>query len=171
MRFTGLALIALAFAPAAAFAAMTADQVLGEAAKLPPKVPGQYHLTFELLEVDPAVDPAELEDALRSEDKEELKNSDSCESPDEPIVSAGVELVENVFEDGCVFDQFEVSGETVNALVQCPADQGGPERIKMVGRMGADSAEMLMTSEQSLPDKSTFRMTMRLTSQRVGECA
>ncbi len=169
MRFTRLALIAPAFVPAAAVAAMSADQVLAEAAKLPPQVPGQYRTTLELLEIDGAGDSKELAALLRSENKEELKNSDSCENP-EQASSAGVKLAQEILEDDCAFDQFEVEGEAVSIIAQCPANRDLPGRVKMVGRIGAESMDMLITVEQRTSDKNSMRLKMRAKSERVGAC-
>jgi hypothetical protein len=171
MHFARLALMALAFTPAAAIASVSADQVLAEAAKLPLHVPGQYRMSIELIEADGAAQTKVLTELMRSEGKESLQNSDSCADPSQAETSAGVHLVREILEDNCEFERFTVSGENVSAIVQCPADGGMAGRIKMNGRIGADSLDVLMTIEQTLPDKGTTRMQIRTRSERVGECA
>jgi hypothetical protein len=164
-------LIALAVAPAAAFAAMSGEEVLAEAARLPPHVPGQYRTSMTLLEVDGPAETKELADLLRSDSgNEEIRNSDSCEDPQGADSSAGTELVREILADQCVFEQFTVAGEAVTAVVQCPPDGGMPGRVKMSGRIGAENLDMLVTAEQRLPDKGTMRLKMRIKSERVGEC-
>lgn len=172
IRRVRLSLLALGVVPAAAMAAMSSDQVVAEAGKLPPQVPGQYRTSLEVLEVDGPTESKEFADALRSgADNAELRNSDSCDDPAVAGTSAGTQLVREIFEDDCEFEQFAVSGEAVTAVLQCPADRDLPGRVKMVGRIGADKLDMLMTVEQRLPDKSTVHMKMRIKSERIGECA
>jgi hypothetical protein len=171
MRIARLALIALAFAPVAAMASIPADQVLAEAAKLPAHVPGQYRMTLDLLDLDGSPQSKIFADAMRSAGKESVQNSESCTDPALAESSSGTQLVREILEDNCVFEQFAVSGETVSAVMQCPADGGFAGRVKMNGRFGAESLDVLMTMEHALPDKSTARMRIRARSERVGECA
>lgn len=170
MRLVRLALVALAFPPAAALASVSAEQVLAEAAELPVHVPGQYRTSLDLVEIDGSAEAKDFADLLRSEGKDELKNSDSCTDPALVGVSAGVPLVREILEDDCTFERFDVIGETVSAVVQCPAGGEQPDRVKMSGRMGAESVDLQMTVEQTLPDKTKIRMQMRIRSERVGAC-
>jgi hypothetical protein len=171
-RRVRLALLALGLVPAAAMAAMSGDEVIAEAGKLPRQVPGQYRMSMELLALDGPAEAKEIADSLRSDaGSEEVKNSDSCDDPAAADDSAGSQLVREILADDCVFEQFTVAGEAVTAVVTCPADSDGPGRVKMSGRIGADSLDMLMTVEQRLPDKNTMRMKMRIRSERIGECA
>lgn len=166
-----LTLIALAFVPAAAFAAMSTDEVLAEAAKLPPHVPGQYRTTLELLEIEGPGDAKELATLRQSMSKEELDNSKACDSPEESPASAGVELVQEILEDRCIFDQFNVVGDTVSIIAQCPADNDVSGRVKLNGRIAAESMDLLITVEQQDSDKRPMRMKMRARTERVGACA
>jgi hypothetical protein len=172
MRPVRLALFALAAVPAAAFAAMSSEQVIAEAGKLPQQAPGQYRTSLELLQLDGPAESQEFAELLRSGPaNEEVENSDSCANPEAVEASAGVQLVREILADQCVFEQLSVSGDAVAAVVQCPPGQGMPGRVSMNGRIGADSLDLLVTVEQKLPDKGAMRMKMRIRSERIGDCA
>jgi len=171
MRFARLTPLALAVVPAAAFAAMSGDEVLAEAARLPRQVPGQYRTSLEMLEADGPAGAKDLAEVLRSAGNDEVENSEACADPEGADASGGTHLVREILEDGCTFDHFAVSGETVTAVAQCPPDRGLPERVKMTGRIGAERLDMLVTVDQGVPDKGTMRLKMRIRSERVGDCA
>ena len=165
--------IATVLLPAAAMASVPADQVLEEAAKLPLHVPGQYRMSVELLEIDTEVQSKPFAEVAPLGNKGEVENSEACADPTLAETSMGVQMVQEILGDGCMFEQFRVSGENVSAVVHCPANGETVGRVKMNGRIGAEAFDLVMTIEQAFPDKSTprMRMRMRARSERVGECA
>ncbi|HEU4651148.1 MAG TPA: DUF3617 family protein [Croceibacterium sp.] len=172
-RLAALVPLALVVAPAATLAAMSSDEVIAEAAKLPQQTPGQYRTSLELLSADGPADVKEFAQELRAGKAE---SSESCVMPDEsdaPVTPnlTVPQMVQEILADGCTFEQFAVSGEALTAVVQCPPGRDLPARVKINGRVGSDSANLLLMVEQKAADQGTFRLKMRISSERIGECA
>jgi hypothetical protein len=166
-----LAPLALAAMPAAALAALSTEEVVAEAAKLPRVTPGLYRMTLEMLEIDAPSASKEEAKGLRlvmGKNGEEAK--ESCVTPEDAAIAPGDELVREILADRCTFDHLRVSGETISAIVQCPAGDDLPSRVKMSGRVGAEGMQLMLTVEQKPAGQEPIRISMRVSTERLGDC-
>ena len=81
------------------------------------------------------------------------------------------EMVKSLAEGDCTMNSFNVSGNTVVADMQCPGEGGGTRKVRMEGEMRADGSTMTMDMEQDIAGVGATTMKMRVTSERIGDCA
>ena len=171
LRLSGrLAPLALAALPAAALAALSAEEVVAEAGKLPRVTPGLYRTTLEVLEVDaPSASKEEAESLQSAMGSKGEAAEEACVTPEDAAIAPGDELVGEILADRCTFDHIRVSGEAISAIVQCPAGADLPSRVKMNGRVGAEGMQLMLTVEQELAGQEPIRISMRVSTERLGD--
>jgi len=151
---------------------ITGAEVAAEAADLVQPRPGQYSTKLELMEFDAPGLPDGAKQQMQQVFSAGLAEGNTFCMTEADVAGNGPEqMVKNLAEADCTMNSFNVSGNTIAAEMQCPADGGGPRKVKMNGQMTADSSTMTMEMEQDIPNMGTTRMKMKVSSQRVGDCS
>ena len=134
--------------------------------------PGQYRASLELLEFEAPGLPEGAKEQMQQIFASGLAEGNSFCMTEEDVAKNGAEeMVKNLAESDCTMNAFNVSGGNVTADMQCPAEGGGTSTVKMDGTMTAEGSVMTMDMSQEVPNMGATRMKMRVTSQRIGDCA
>ena len=134
--------------------------------------PGQYRASLELLEFEAPGLPEGAKEQMQQIFASGLAEGNSFCMTEEDVAKDGAEeMVKNLAESDCTMNAFNVSGGNVTADMQCPAEGGGTSTVKMDGTMTAEGSVMTMDMSQEVPNMGATRMKMRVTSQRIGDCA
>lgn len=135
--------------------------------------PGEYRISFELLEFDVPDAP----DSLRRQMKSTMGSSNAsntttfCLKPEDAEAQGPREMVENMAASQCTFSQFDVSGGSISADMQCAGASGEAHRVLMEGTMTATGSTLTMSSEQTMGAMGKVNMKTRVTSERIGDCS
>lgn len=156
--------------------ATSADSVADAiAAAVKPKA-GEYRTTGELVRLDiPGMSDAEVQQTRGFMQTVFTQSNTFCLTPEE-AEKGFEEVVRKMRSDKltkeCSYDNFDVSGNTVNAMMKCDDGKGNSGTITLEGTVSEDSQQTVMTMEQSSPDLPQGKMTMEVksTSTRIGEC-
>jgi hypothetical protein len=173
-----LPLVAAIMLAACGGGADEADGVSGEdvaaaAGGAPTLEPGQYEVSYQLLEFDIPGAPESVKQqaqAAMGGASEVAKGFSYCLTPEE--AGKGPQgMLEQMAERDCTFAKFDVSGGTVSADMQCAEDDGTTIHMLMDGEMSSTGSTMTMTLEQEIAGMGAVRMKSRATSRRTGDCA
>lgn len=172
-----LPLIAVILLAACGGGADEADGVSGEdvaaaAGGAPTLEPGQYEVSYQLLEFDIPGAPESLKQqaqAAMGGASEVAKGFSYCLTPEE-AAKGPQGMVEQMAERDCSFAKFDVSGGTVSADMQCAEDDGSTIHMLMDGEMTSTGSDMTMTLEQEIAGMGAVRMKSRAMSRRTGDC-
>jgi len=134
--------------------------------------PGQYRASLELLEFDvPGLSGSEKEQMQQIFASGLSQGNSFCMTEEDAAQNGAEEMVKNLAESDCTMNSFNVSGGRITADMQCPAEGGGMGTVKMDGTMTAEGSVMTMDMNQEIPNMGATRMKMRVTSERIGDCA
>ena len=151
---------------------ITGEEVAAEAADLVQPEPGQYRTTLELMEFDAPGVPDSAKEQMQQIFASGLAEGNTfCMTPADVAGNGAEQMVKNLAEGDCTMNSFNVSGNTVAADMQCPGQGGGSSKVRMDGEMNAQSSTMVMEMEQDIPNVGATKMKMKVSSQRIGECA
>ena len=151
---------------------VSADEVAAESASLAQPRPGQYRTSLELLEFDAPGLPAGAKERMQQIFASGLAEGNTfCMTPEDAAENGPEEMVKSLAESDCEMSSFNVSGNTVVADMQCQGEGGKTNRVLMEGQMTAESSTMTMATNQEIPGMGAVDMKMRVTSERIGECA
>jgi hypothetical protein len=151
---------------------LTAEQLAARTAGMVQPRPGQYRSSLELLEFDAPGVPDSAKQQMREIFASGLTEGNTfCLTPEDVAQNGPREMVKNLAESDCTMDRFDVTGGSVVAEMQCAGDGGMASRVRMEGEMTSESSVMTMDTSQSIPNMGDTRMKMRVTSQRIGDCA
>ena len=152
--------------------ALSEEELAAEAAGLVQPEPGQYRASLELLEFDAPGMPPEAKEQMEQIFASGLAEGNTFCMTEADVAQGGPEeMVKNLAEGDCTMNSFNVSGNTVVADMQCPGQGGGTSKVRMEGQMRADGSTMTMDMEQDVPNVGATTMKMRVTSERIGDCA
>ena len=151
---------------------LSGDEVAAEAAGLVQPEPGQYRASLELLEFEAPGMPPEAKEQMQQIFSSGLAEGNTFCMTEADIAKGGPEeMVKSLAEGDCTMNSFNVSGNTVVADMQCPGEGGGTRKVRMEGEMRADGSTMTMDMEQDIAGVGATTMKMRVTSERIGDCA
>ena len=151
---------------------LSADEVAAEAGSLVQPRPGQYRTSLELLEFEAPGLPAGAKEQMQQIFASGLSEGNTfCMTPEDASKNGPEEMVKNLAESDCEMSSFNVSGNTVVADMQCAGEGGKTNRVLMEGQMTAEGSTMTMSMNQEMPGMGAVDMKMRVTSERIGECA
>lgn len=152
--------------------ALSGEEIAAEAEGMVQPRPGQYRTTLELLEFNAPGLPEEAKQQMQQAFASGLAEGNTfCMTEAQAAENGPREMVENLAESDCQMTTFNVSGNSVNAEMQCANETGGVNTVKMQGEMTAESSTMTMDMAPELPGTEGMAMKMRVSSQRVGDCA
>ncbi len=151
---------------------VSGDEIAAEAEGMVQPRPGQYRATLELLEFDAPGVPESAKRQMQEIFASGLSEGNSfCMTEADAAANGPEEMVKNLAESDCTMNSFNVSGGTVVADMQCPGQSGGTSTVHMEGQMSAEGSTMTMDMSQEMPNVGATTMKMRVTSERIGDCA
>ncbi len=149
---------------------MAGEDVAAAVESMEMPAPGQYSSSAELLELSLPGASEEVLDFLSSAFAEGAgETSTYCVSA-EDAANSREEMLQGMMESECTVTRFDVSGETIDGAMSCPAGEGITGEATMTGTMGADGADMIITFNTEVPGMGEATIGMRVTSERVGDC-
>ena len=175
MRLRHLMLIAAPLALAAcdktedelADEALTAEEISAMGAEIVPAV-GEYRTTQELVSLEmPGAEDAMLE-AMRAAfaDGAAEEETTYCVADDQSLE----DWVTDMAESNCNVTSFAVVEGVVDATLACNAPEGVQGQVTMKGTASDEAADMEMSFRQPIPDNGEAMITMRVKSERIGDC-
>ncbi len=151
---------------------VSAEEIAAASEGMIQPLPGQYRASLELLEFDAPGLPEGAKGQMQQAFASGLAEGNSFCMTEEDVAQNGAEeMVKNLAESDCTMRSFNVSGGNVTADMQCAAEGGGTSTVKMDGTMTAEGSVMTMDMSQEMAGMGPTRMKMRVTSQRIGDCA
>lgn len=151
---------------------VSAEEIAAASEGMVQPLPGQYRASLELLEFEAPGLPEGAKEQMQQIFASGLAEGNSfCMTEEDAAKNGAEEMVKNLAESDCTMNAFNVSGGNVTADMQCAAEGGGTSTVKMDGTMTAEGSVMTMDMSQEVPNMGATRMKMRVTSQRIGDCA
>jgi len=150
---------------------LSGEEVAEEAGDLVQPRPGQYRSTVEVLEFDAPGMPEGAKQQMEQIFASGMQGSTFCMTEADTAKNGPEQMVKNLAQSNCEMKNFNVSGGTVVAEMQCPSQGGGASTVKMEGQMSAEGSTMTMDMKQDMPQLGSVNMKMRVTSERIGDCA
>lgn len=147
--------------------AISADEVVERAREgaVRPQ-PGQYRSRIELVDVDIPGAPPEAVDMMRGR---MAQTTEFCLT-EEDVEEGYRQMASQMQGETCDFTKFDVEGGTIDAAMTCDNPAGGNMKITTQGTGGETSSEFTMTMSGNLGGSDEGSMTMRQTSERIGDC-
>lgn len=157
----------------AADGAMSIEEAAEEMDQAVQLRPGQYETSVEVLEFSipgmPEAQAAQMREMMAGR---QAAATSFCLTPEE--AGQGPEqMVQEMAAADCAFDRLDVSGGSISAEMRCTAEGGIEGRYALEGEMTAESSTMTMQIDQAapgMPGEGRMEMSMRVASQRIGEC-
>jgi hypothetical protein len=173
---TGLAAV-LALAgckqEAAPDAPKTVAEAVRESAGLPKPTPGLYRSEVELLSVDaPGMPPQMAEQMKAMMAKRSTTPNEFCLTGEEAAKGYEERVKKLAGRPECKFDRYSADAGKLDAQLTCTGAGGVTSVMTMQGAMSPEGSDVTLGMNQSggkLPGGG-MKMTMRVKSQRVGEC-
>lgn len=150
---------------------LTADEMAAEAEGMVQLRPGQYRASLELLEFEAAGLPEGAMQQAQQIYGSGLTDHTFCMTEEDVAQNGPEQMVRNLADSECTMQSFDASGGSVVAEMQCAMEDGVTSRMRMEGQMTADGSTMTMDTTQNIPSLGETHMKMRVTSERIGECA
>jgi hypothetical protein len=150
---------------------VSAEEVAAEASGMVQPRPGQYRASVELLEFDiPGMSETDKQQMQQIFSSGLAEGNTFCMTEADVAENGAEQMVRSLAESDCTMNTFNVSGGTVTAEMQC-LENGAASTVKMDGQMTAESSTMTMERTGDVPNVGQTRMKMRVTSERIGDCA
>lgn len=128
--------------------------------------PGQYRSQVELVELDIPGAPPEAAEMMRGQ---MAQASEFCLT-EEDVEEGFRQLATQPAGDDCSFNKFEVEGGEIDAAMRCTNPGGGTVNITMKGTGEETRSEFTMRMSGNLGGEGEGSMTMKQTSERIGDC-
>lgn len=154
----------------------TAEDIAEQANKLTKPKAGQYTSTTEVLEFEvPGLPPAQadqMKQMFAGLGSQEMTYCLTQEQADEGFEEAIKRMNEG--EDGvsCTFDNFDVSGNSLDAKMSCDAGMGGKSQMTMTGTLDEEQQDLTIavTQESEQIPGGKMNLKMKMNSRRTGDC-
>lgn len=149
--------------------ALSAEEITALGAEVVPTV-GQYRTTQELVSLEVPGAPAAAVEAMRAAFAEGASGEETtyCVADAQSLE----DWVTDMAESNCNVTSFTADGGVVDAVLACNSTDGGIiGQVGMKGTATDTSADMEMSFRQPLPDASEAMITMRVKSERIGDCS
>ena len=152
--------------------ALTGDEVAAAAEGMVQPRPGEYRTSLELLEFNAPGIPEAAKQQMQQVFASGLAEGNTfCMTEADAAANGPEEMVKNLAESDCEMTTFDVSGNTVSAVMQCAGEDGAASSVRMNGEMTAESSTMTMDMQQQIAGMGDVQMKMRVNSERIGECS
>lgn len=152
------------------------EEVMAAAENLVKPRPGLYRSSAEIVEFEiPGIPPeqaARMRDMAAGLQGEQRTQCLTQAEADEGFKRVVKRLGEGADGVQCAFDRFDADGSELDAALTCTGPGGVDAKMTIDGTVEAESSEMRMAMSQSSPaiPGGEMRMTMQVSSQRIGEC-
>lgn len=147
------------------------EELAAEASGMVQPQPGQYRVALELLEFDVPGMPESAKQEMQQLFSSGLAEGNTVCMTEADVAENGAEqMVRKLAESDCTMNTFNVSGGTVKAEMQC-LENGASSTVRMDGQMRADGSTMTMERVGDVANVGETRMKLRITSERIGDCA
>ena len=152
---------------------ISVEEAAAEAAKASvTQRPGQYKITYELLDLQIPGVPDDARQRVRDAVANGLGGgSFECVTAEDVADGGAAKMIEDLAKSDCTMTAFEVSDAAFAATAQCSRRQGATQVVEMEGTMTAESSTATLVVTEDVPDVGTATTTIRANSQRFGECA
>lgn len=128
--------------------------------------PGQYRTEVELVDLDIPGAPPQAAEMMRSS---MAQTNEFCLT-EEDVEEGFRQLASQPQGGDCSFSKFDVDGGAIDAAMSCSNPGGGAINITMQGTGGETSSEFTMKMTGNLGGTGEGSMTMKQTSERIGDC-
>ncbi|WP_374406134.1 DUF3617 domain-containing protein [Pelagerythrobacter sp.] len=152
------------------------EEVMAAADNLVKPTPGLYRSNTEIVDFEiPGIPPAQaaqmrdLAAGLQGEEQTRCLTQAEADEGFKPVVRRLGEGAEGIT---CAFDRFDADGSDLDAALTCTGSDGTEAHMTIDGVVEAESSSMRMEMSQSSPaiPGGEMRMTMKVSSQRIGDC-
>jgi hypothetical protein len=150
---------------------VAAGDAAEEAAELVQLRPGEYRVSLELLEFDMPGLTDEAKQQAQQFYSSGLTGHTFCMTPQDAANNGAEQMVKSMTDSDCTTKSFNVSGGSVVSEMQCAMDGGITSTMRMEGQITTESSTMTMDTTQTVPGAGETRTKMKVTSQRIGDCA
>jgi len=149
---------------------LAAEEVDGTiAADFPMPRPGQYRTTQELVAFAmPGLTQAQM-DMARSAFAEGAAAETTTVCVTE--TNSREQWLSDMVESDCTVSRNATQGSAIDLVLSCQGAEGVTGRVAMTGTATQDGSDMEMTFTQAVPGMGEGTITMKLASERVGDCA
>ncbi|GGY93730.1 DUF3617 domain-containing protein [Novosphingobium colocasiae] len=142
-----------------------------EAKKLDRPDPGEYKQTMEVTRLDiPGMDPKQAE-AMKGMMKASQERT-FCLTPADSE-KGFKDMFDEVGKGGeCSYSRFDVSGGTLDAVMNCKNPNEGTATIALNGKVSSNGSDVTVSIDQagSKNPMGDMKMTMHMTTARLGDC-
>ena len=129
--------------------------------------PGQYRSQVELVDLDIPGAPPQAAEMMRGQMSQ---TTEFCLTQED--VEEGFRQLASQPQGGdCSFNKFDVDGGEIDAAMSCTNPGGGTVNISMQGTGRETSSEFTMRMSGDLGGTGEGSMTMKQTSERIGDCS
>lgn len=154
----------------------TIEQAARESAAMPRPVPGLYRSSVELISLDVPGMPPEAAARMKQMMASRAAPHEFCLTGEEAAKGYEERVKKLAGRPDCHFDHYSADGGRLDAQLTCTG-KGRPEGamrsvLTMQGTMGPEGSDLTLGMDQSgaqMPGDG-MKMTMRVKSQRAGEC-
>ncbi|HUD28632.1 MAG TPA: DUF3617 domain-containing protein [Novosphingobium sp.] len=147
------------------------EQVKQEAAKLVRPEPGEYRQVVEITRMEVPGMPAEAAEQMKSAMKATQEGTFCLTKAD---ADRGFKDMFNDVGKGnqCTYSRFDVDGGTLDAQMECQSQQQGKATMKMNGTVSEQGSDITVAMDTTggPPPMGTMKMTMHMTTTRLGDC-
>ena len=151
---------------------VAAEDAVEEVAAVAQPRPGEYRVTLDLLEFEIPGLPESAKAQAQQIYASGLTSHTFCLTPAEAENNALEQMVKKQADsDDCTTKSFDVSGGSLSSEMQCTMDGGVTSTMRMEGQFTSEGSTMTMDSTQSVPGAGETRTKVRVTSERIGDCA
>jgi hypothetical protein len=148
------------------------EQVKEEAARLERPEPGQYRQVIEITRLEVPGLPAEAAEQMKAAMTVAQENKFCLTSED------AEKGFRDMFDDigkgsQCTYSRFDVDGGRLDAQMDCKSPSEGTAVMKINGTVTSDGSDVVvaMDAEGGQEPMGNMKMTMHMTTERVGDCA
>ncbi|GGB93775.1 hypothetical protein GCM10011494_10270 [Novosphingobium endophyticum] len=148
------------------------DEVKQEAAKLDQPEPGQYKQTIEITRLEVPGMPEDAAEQMKAMMTAAQENTFCLTRED--TEKGFKDMFDGIGKGSqCSYSRFDVDGGTLDAQMDCKSPQEGTATMKINGTVKPDGSDVTvaMDAEGGQQPMGNMKMTMHMTTQRVGDCA
>lgn len=148
------------------------EEVKQEAAKLDRPSPGQYRQTVEITRMEVPGMPPEAAEQMKTM-MQKAQAREFCLTREDSEKGFRDMFKDMGKRDGqCTWSRFDANGGRLDAEMNCKSPQGGTGVIKLAGTVSETGSDVTMSMDTSGAKQpmGNMKMTMHMTSQRLGDC-
>jgi hypothetical protein len=174
--FLPLVSLALAACGDSADEPQTQEEIADAASSMTKPKAGQYSSTAQVVAFEaPGLPPAQAEQMKQMFSGLAAQEQSYCltqEDADKGFEEAVKQMNEPDDGQKCQFDKFSVDGNRLDARMSCESGEAGTSTMNMAGTIDEEQQDLTMEvkQESSQIPGGVINITMRVKSQRTGEC-